>query len=312
MTGTPIQNNLVELWSLMDFVFPGRLGTLPVFQNEFAIPIRLGGYANASNVQVQAAYKCATVLRDLVTPYLLRRLKVNVASQLPKKTEQVLFCSLSESQRAAYERYLKSSEVRAILSGKRHVLAGIDHLRKICNHPDLTDLKRKDEIVNYGDYRKSGKMLVVKALLETWHATGHRVLLFCQTRQMCDILEGFVASGGYKYLRMDGATAIGQRNRMVDEFNSNAEYFVFLLTTKVGGLGINLQSADRVIIFDPDWVRIGSESRSRLIGLTDCFLQNPSTDIQARERAWRIGQKKDVAIYRLMMAGTIEEKIYHR
>lgn len=194
MTGTPIQNNLIELWSLMDFVFPGRLGTLPVFQNEFAIPIRLGGYANASNIQVQAAYRCATVLRDLITPYLLRRLKVNVASQLPKKTEQVLFCSLTPTQRKAYERYLKSGEVRAILSGKRHVLSGIDQLRKICNHPDLTDLKRKSEIEDYGTYEKSGKLVVVKALLETWHATGHRVLLFCQTRQMCDILEKFVSS----------------------------------------------------------------------------------------------------------------------
>ncbi|KAI9022541.1 SNF2 family N-terminal domain-containing protein [Hyaloraphidium curvatum] len=292
MTGTPIQNNLVELWSLMDFVFPGRLGTLPVFQNEFAIPIRLGGYANATNIQVQAAYKCATVLRDLITPYLLRRLKVNVASQLPKKTEQVLFCSLTPSQRASYEKYLKSSEVRAILSGKRHVLSGIDHLRKICNHPDLVDLKRRAEIPEYGDARRSGKMLVVKALLETWFATGHRVLLFCQTRQMCDIIELFISSQKYRYLRMDGGTAIGQRNMLVDQFNTNSDIFVFLLTTKVGGLGINLQSADRVIIYDPDW--------------------NPSTDIQARERAWRIGQKKEVSIYRLMMAGTIEEKIYHR
>lgn len=136
-------------------------------------------------------------------------------------------------------------------------------------------------------------MQVVKALLELWKSEGHRTLLFSQTRQMLDILETFLKrTGQYKYLRMDGTTIINHRQQLVDEFNNTPEIDVFLLTTKVGGLGVNLTGADRVIIFDPDW--------------------NPSTDVQARERAWRLGQKKDVTIYRLMTAGTIEEKIYHR
>ena len=295
LSGTPMQNNLIELWSLFDFVFPMRLGTLVNFRHTFEFPIRQGGYANASNLQIQTAIKCAEALKDTISPYLLQRFKADVASDLPKKSERVLFCKLTKLQRETYERFLNSDDLKAIMNGKRQILYGIDILRKICNHPDLQEhrtLSIKPDY-DYGSAAKSGKMQVVRALLELWKGQGNKALLFAQHRIMLDILEKFIKSmPGFNMRRMDGNTPIHSRQAMVDEFNNRANIHVFLLTTKVGGLGVNLTGANRVIIYDPDW--------------------NPSTDIQARERAWRLGQKREVMIYRLMTAGTIEEKVYHR
>ncbi|KAE9619385.1 hypothetical protein Lal_00047527 [Lupinus albus] len=292
MTGAPIQNKLSELWSLFDFVFPGKLGVLPVFEAEFAVPIAVGGYANASPLQVSTAYRCAVVLRDLIMPYLLRRMKADVNAQLPKKTEHVLFCSLTSEQVSAYRAFLASTDVEEILDGQRNSLSGIDVMRKICNHPDLLEREHASSDPDYGNPERSGKMKVVAQVLNVWKEQGHRVLLFTQTQQMLDIFENFMTASGHIYRRMDGLTPVRQRMALIDEFNVSTEIFIFILTTKVGGLGTNLTGADRVIIFDPDW--------------------NPSTDMQARERAWRIGQKRDVTVYRLITRGTIEEKVYHR
>uniref|UniRef100_A0A5F9DH91 DNA excision repair protein ERCC-6 n=1 Tax=Oryctolagus cuniculus TaxID=9986 RepID=A0A5F9DH91_RABIT len=297
------QNNLRELWSLFDFIFPGKLGTLPVFMEQFSVPITMGGYSNASPVQVKTAYKCACVLRDTINPYLLRRMKsdVKMSLSLPDKNEQVLFCRLTDEQHKVYQNFIDSKEVYAILNGEMQIFSGLVALRKICNHPDLFSGGPKNlrglpeeelEEDQFGYWKRSGKMIVVESLLKIWHKQGQRVLLFSQSRQMLHILEVFLRAQKYTYLKMDGTTTIASRQPLITRYNEDTSIFVFLLTTRVGGLGVNLTGANRVIIYDPDW--------------------NPSTDTQARERAWRIGQKKQVTVYRLLTAGTIEEKIYHR
>ncbi|XP_014378988.1 DNA excision repair protein ERCC-6 isoform X1 [Alligator sinensis] len=304
LSGSPVQNNLKELWSLFDFVFPGKLGTLPVFMEQFSVPITMGGYSNASPVQVKTAYKCACVLRDTINPYLLRRMKADVkmSLSLPDKNEQVLFCRLTAEQRQVYQKFIDSKEVYQILNGEMQIFSGLVGLRKICNHPDLFSGGPKvlksvpdneiDEVDQFGYWKRSGKMIVVESLLKIWHKQGHRVLLFTQSRQMLHVLEAFLRDRNYSYLKMDGTTTIASRQPLITRYNEDKSIFIFLLTTRVGGIGINLTGADRVIIYDPDW--------------------NPSTDTQARERAWRIGQTKQVTVYRLLTAGTIEEKIYHR
>lgn len=294
LSGTPMQNNLIELWSLFDFINPMRLGSLVAFRDQFETPIRIGGYANASNLQVMTAQKCAETLKDTISPYLLSRTKKDVAADLPKKSEQVLFCKLTKYQRDMYSYYIQTQGLAGVLNKTKPSFQAIDYLRKICNHPDLVSPKLKNKPgSNWGSASNSGKMQVVKALVQMWKRLGHKTLLFTQGRQMLDILEAFVRrQADIGFLRMDGTTPIKERQKLVDRFNSDPDIHLFLLTTRVGGLGVNLTGANRVIIYDPDW--------------------NPSVDVQARERAWRLGQKKEVTIYRLMTAGTIEEKIYQR
>ena len=207
LSGTPIQNDLRELWSLFDFVFPGRLGTLPAFEHEFADPIKRGGYSNASPMQVQLAFRCSLILRDLINPYLLRRLKKDIkeVNRMPGKKEQVLFCRLSDRQRIMYESFLQSDQVKGVLRGSIQLLGAITMLRKICNHPDLVcppDTSSLENFVHNGRFNeddlrdmsddedsvseetslaeRSGKLEVLAKILPLWKEQGHRyVLLFC-------------------------------------------------------------------------------------------------------------------------------------
>lgn len=294
-----------------------------VFETQFSAPIALGGYANASRSQVYTSYRCAVTLKDLVAPYLLRRMKKDVSIELPEKQEQVLFCRLTEEQREAYKSFLSSRTIRKVLAGRLNMLFAVTTLRKICNHVDIatasvgwegrrycstvrkgdfsgpTDENESDGDLDlegypseFGDPARSGKLQVLMTVLASWHKEGHRVLIFCQTHIMLDIIAKLADSQGYEFRRMDGRTGIGRRMELIDSFNSTPAIFLFILSTRVGGLGTNLTGADRVVLYDPDW--------------------NPSTDLQARERAWRIGQTRNVIIYRLVTSGTIEEKILQR
>lgn len=298
LSGTPMQNQLKDLWSVFDFVYPGRLGVYPEFQHKLATPIREGSYSNAGDEKIAAAKECARLLRETISPYILQRKKADVARELPTKTERVIYCQLTKYQRDRYMAFLNTEMFtnRQFEANHHVLLAGIDHIRKICNHPDLADDHKQDlkqdPMYDYGKANKSGKMLVLGAFLRLWQKQNHRTLVFCQTVQMLNILEKFVRKEGYKFCRMDGKTMMNQRQVLVDTFNNDASIEVFLLTTKVGGLGLNLTGADRVVIFDPDW--------------------NPATDAQATQRSWRLGQTKPVAIYRLVMAGALEEKILQR
>mmetsp|Transcript_4359 Transcript_4359/g.10213 ORF Transcript_4359/g.10213 Transcript_4359/m.10213 type:complete len:1276 (+) Transcript_4359:56-3883(+) len=319
LSGTPIQNDLKELWSLFDFVFPGRLGTLPTFEQEFADPIKRGGYSNASPMQVQVAYRCALILKDLINPYLLRRLKKDIkeVNRMPGKKEQVLFCRLTSHQRVLYESFLQSDLIKSVMRGSAQLLGAITMLRKICNHPDLVcppnrssidtfiqkgfvdenDLDACDDDDDSIDNEetltdRSGKLEVLAKILPLWYKQGHRVLIFCQWKKMLNIIQKFMMLKGWKFGRLDGNTNVASRQRLVDNFNADDSYFAMLCTTRTGGVGLNLTGADRIILYDPDW--------------------NPQTDAQARERAWRFGQEKEVVIFRLISAGTVEEKIYQR
>nr|CBH09283.1 putative DNA excision repair protein ERCC-6 [Heliconius melpomene] len=307
ITGSPMQNSLQELWSLFDFMRPGLLGTYNAFMDHFATPITQGGYANATQHQEATALEIAKALKNIITPYILRRTKAEVQEhiKLPEKNEQVLFCALTREQRDLYMGYLMGSTVRSILDKdskfgdpiRARVLVALTTLRKICNHPDLYlyEAHDDDEDIDeesFGNWKRSGKMSVVHSLLKIWLKQGHRTLIFSQSRAMLCILEQHLQKHKFEYLKMDGSVSVAQRQNLIKTFNENAKYLVFLATTRVGGLGVNLTGADRVIIYDPDW--------------------NPATDNQAKERAWRIGQQRNVTVYRLLSAGTIEEKIYQR
>lgn len=313
ITGTPIQNSLSELWSIFNFINPNMLGSYSTFQDEFENKIK----NPKSDKEKRIAYEYSVLLRSTIDPYIKRRLKSQINHKLPNKTDKIIFLGLSPEQTNLYIKTLESKrfkDLRDNINGSKHgVLSAICLLRKICNHPILVQNEKPDFMKTYDNectknienvlstitdplslISSSSKLKAVVDLLQKWFEDKHKVLLFFQTVQMLKIVEFLIsqAFNKFKFLTMSGKTPLLQRSKLVDRFNNDKDIFLFLLTTRVGGLGLNLTGASRIIIFDPDW--------------------NPSTDNQAKERIYRFGQKSNIEIYALICKSTIEEKIYEK
>ena len=306
LTGTPLQNKLPELWALLNFLLPSIFKSCVTFEQWFNAPFATTGEKVELNPEEQMLI--IRRLHKVMRPFLLRRLKKEVESQLPDKIEYIVKCEMSALQRVLY----KHMQSKGVLltdgsergskgkGGSKALMNTIVQLRKLCNHPFMfqhIEEKYSDHVgggtgvVSGPDlYRVSGKFELLDRILPKMNVTGHRVLLFCQMTQCMTIIEDYLNWRNYGYLRLDGTTKSEDRGDLLKKFNSkDSEYFLFLLSTRAGGLGLNLQTADTVVIFDSDW--------------------NPHQDLQAQDRAHRIGQRNEVRVLRLMTVNSVEERI---
>ncbi|KAG9191168.1 snf2 family DNA-dependent ATPase-like protein [Alternaria panax] len=332
LSGTPIQNNVLELWSLFDFLMPGFLGTEKVFQERFAKPIAASRFAKSSSKEQERGALAIEALHKQVLPFLLRRLKEEVLDDLPPKILQNYYCDLSELQRNLFDDFTKrqgkeiqSKAGNADRESKQHIFQALQYMKKLCNSPSLvvkgptnkayepTQQYLKKHNTTIDDIVHAPKLGALKDLLvdcgigasdvvsdKSAAANGdlpeavsqHRALVFCQMKEMLDMVQHNVLEKllpSVQFMRLDGGVEATKRQEIVNKFNTDPSYDVLLLTTSVGGLGLNLTGADTVIFVEHDW--------------------NPQKDIQAMDRAHRIGQKKVVNVYRIVTRGTLEEKI---
>ncbi|XP_055849413.1 TATA-binding protein-associated factor 172 [Episyrphus balteatus] len=322
LSGTPIQNNVLELWSLFDFLMPGFLGTEKQFIARFSRPILSSRDSKSSPKEQEAGVLAMESLHRQILPFLLRRVKEDVLTDLPPKITQDLLCELSPLQERLYEDFSRShlnSELKDCLANlgetenlnkKTHIFYALRYLQNVCNHPKLVLLpshpeytKITHELSQYNsclnDIEHSAKLPALKQLLldcgigvETESVNQHRALIFCQLKAMLNIVENDLLKKhlpSVSYLRLDGSVPASCRQEIVNNFNTDPSIDVLLLTTQVGGLGLNLTGADTVIFVEHDW--------------------NPMKDLQAMDRAHRIGQKKVVNVYRLITRKSLEEKI---
>ncbi|KAL5274579.1 hypothetical protein ACFFRR_000969 [Megaselia abdita] len=322
LSGTPIQNNVLEIWSLFDFLMPGFLGTEKQFMQRFSRPILASRDTKCSSKDQEAGILAMESLHRQILPFLLRRIKDDVLTDLPPKITQDLLCELSPLQERLYEDFNKSnlkSEIQDCLEKfeayenvqkKTHIFQALRYLQNVCNHPKLVlkethpeyhkiqaELSEKKN--NLNNIEHSTKLLALRQLLmdcgigsDSEAVSQHRALIFCQLKAMIDIIEKDLLKvhlPNVTFLRLDGSIPGCNRQDIVDKFNKDPSIDCLLLTTQVGGLGLNLTGADTVIFVEHDW--------------------NPMKDLQAMDRAHRIGQKKVVNVYRLITMKSLEEKI---
>jgi ATP-dependent helicase STH1/SNF2 len=302
LTGTPLQNNLTELWAMLNFVLPTIFKSATSFDEWFNTPFANTGGQDKMELTEEEQLLVIRRLHKVLRPFLLRRLKKDVEKDLPDKTERVIKCNFSTLQAKLYKQLvthnrLVVSDGKGGKTGMRGLSNMLMQLRKLCNHPfvfeQVEEVMNPSKITNDLLWRASGKFELLDRILPKFQKTGHRVLMFFQMTQIMNIMEDFLRLRGMKYMRLDGATKADDRSELLKEFNApGSDYFCFLLSTRAGGLGLNLQTADTVIIYDSDW--------------------NPHQDLQAQDRAHRIGQKNEVRILRLITSNSVEEKILER
>ena len=291
LTGTPIQNNMEELWTLLHVIEPRAFSSLPAFIAEYG--------------QLQKTEQ-VTALQQRLSPFLLRRMKEDVAKRLPKKEETIIEVELTLLQKQYYRAVLERNRTwlnRGVKTGNvPKLLNVVMQLRKICSHPFLIEGAEEKEYERVGSspaeqlkvlIESSGKLTLCDKLLPRLQAEGHRVLIFSQLKLVLNLLGQYLELKGIEYERIDGNIRGNERQAAIDRFcKPGSSVFVFLLSTRAGGLGINLASADTVIIFDSDW--------------------NPQNDMQAQARAHRIGQTAEVKVYRLITSRTYEMEMFKR
>ncbi len=279
LSGTPIENNLTELWGIFNILMPGFLGSHKEFSEVYKTPIEKHNDKNAKKV-----------LAKKIKPFILRRTKNKVLKELPPKTEIVKYTKFSEKQTKLYEtvRVSLNKEIRELLEkqgiekSQIHILDALLKLRQICCHPALLKLNIKQKV------NESAKLDLLQDLLEDLIEEDRKILIFSQFVEMLNLIENEVLNKkGYRYLKLTGQ--IRKRDKIIDEFKEDAEIKIFLISLKAGGVGLNLTEADTVIIYDPWW--------------------NPFVENQAIDRIYRIGQDKPVFVYKLIVENSIEEKI---
>jgi DNA repair and recombination RAD54-like protein len=312
LSGTPIQNDLTEYFSLISFANPGLLGTRLEFRKKYEIPILRGRDAAGSDKDREKGDASVRELLSVVNKFIIRRTNDILSKYLPVKYEHVVFCNLAPFQLDLYNHFISSPDIKALLRGKgSQPLKAIGMLKKLCNHPDLLNLPDDlpgcenfwpdDYVPKDGRGRDrdikpwySGKMQVLDRMLARIRQdTNDKIVLISNYTQTLDMFDKLCRHRGYGSLRLDGTMNVTKRQKLVDKFNDpEGSEFIFLLSSKAGGCGLNLIGANRLLLFDPDW--------------------NPAADQQALARVWRDGQKKDCFVYRFIATGTIEEKIFQR
>uniref|UniRef100_A0A915EBH9 DNA repair and recombination protein RAD54-like n=1 Tax=Ditylenchus dipsaci TaxID=166011 RepID=A0A915EBH9_9BILA len=315
ISGTPIQNDLLEYYSLVNFINPGMLGSANEFRKKFENPILRGRSADATDVQQALGEEKLKEMTALVSRCIIRRTSALLTKYLPVKYELIICCSLTPLQETIYRHLLKQNGKNLVEGDTKSeglsstVLSFIMDLKKLCNHPQLIYEKCKNNQPGFQgclslypqnfsgnslDPHFSGKMKVLDYLLAvTKKNTDDRFVLISNYTQTMDAFVELCGLRRYKFVRLDGSMSIKKRGKIVEQFNDpNGDDFLFLLSSKAGGCGLNLIGANRLVMFDPDW--------------------NPANDDQAMARVWRDGQKKTCFVYRLLSTGTIEENVFQR